>query len=74
MAAIAAAAVEEAGELRRPRDSALPEARTLSSLRVHPDFWVSSAGQTTRLKFALCNIRGIFRSVANMRTWEMLRP
>lgn len=44
----------EAGESLRPADVP-PLARTWSSLRVQLDFCVSSAGQTTRLKFALCS-------------------
>jgi hypothetical protein len=51
MAAIAAA-IEEAEERMGADDFASPD-NTLSSLRAQPDFRESSAGQTTRLKFAL---------------------
>ena len=50
---------------------ALPEicsARVSSSVRMQPVFAVISLGQTTRLKFALWNVRGIMRSV-EMKTY-----
>lgn len=53
------AATEEEAEEMLGADDTLPLASCASSLRVHPDFCVSSAGQTTRLKFALCDIRVI---------------
>lgn len=50
---------------------ALPEiwsARVCSSVRMQSVFAVISLGQTTRLKFALWNVRGIMRSV-EMKTY-----
>jgi hypothetical protein len=55
-----AAVVDEADESLRPDDST-PLARALSSLRVQPDLWVRSAGQTTRLKFALRDVNMMIR-------------
>jgi hypothetical protein len=52
----AAPAGSEAGEILGPADVP-PLARTWSSRRMQPDLFVSSAGQTTRLKFALCYVR-----------------
>jgi hypothetical protein len=51
-----AAAVAEAGDRWSAAPESTPIARALSSLRVQPDFSVMSAGQTTRLKFALCDV------------------
>jgi hypothetical protein len=50
------AAVDEAGMRLIPEEVVFPAARALSSARAHPDRLVRSAGHTTRLKFALCDI------------------
>jgi hypothetical protein len=42
-------------------DEVFPVPRSTSSLREQPVFAVSSAGQTTRLKFALRNVRQLSR-------------
>jgi hypothetical protein len=63
-----AAAVDEAGDSLGPAAELTPIARALSSFRVQPDRWVRSAGQTTRLKFALCYVRCDDRVFGNTLT------
>lgn len=48
---------EDGDDLVMVAEEVFPEPRSLSSLREQPVFVVSSAGHTTRLKFALWNIR-----------------
>lgn len=57
----ATTAVFEKEEARLGAEATASPASTLSSLRVHPDRFVISAGQTTRLKFALCHVSINFR-------------
>jgi hypothetical protein len=67
-----AAAVDEAEDSLTPEDVP-PLARTLSSLRVQPDLSVRSAGQTTRLKFALCDVNVMIACLGNKLTWDTRR-
>lgn len=69
-----AAAVDEAGESLPPAADEPPAASTLSSLRVQPDFSLRSAGQTTRLKFALYSVRFILMFLRSTHTWETMHP
>lgn len=67
------AATEEEVGLRPAAATASP-ARTLSSLRTHPDLSVRTAGQTTRLKLALFEVRNCSLPVhLEQHTWEMMR-
>jgi hypothetical protein len=65
--------LDEAGMRLIPADVVFPAASALSSLRAHPDRLARSAGHTTRLKFALCNVSLMLVYGDNMRTWEMQR-
>jgi hypothetical protein len=68
------AAVDEAGESMPPAADEPPAASTLSSLRMQPDLLLSSAGQTTRLKFALCSVRFVLMFLRRTHTWETMHP
>lgn len=67
--ATSAAAFDEAGWKLAAALTA-PE-RTLSSLRVQPDFSVKTAGQTIRLKFALELVSRRPNDEVGKHTWEM---
>jgi hypothetical protein len=65
------AAVEDDEERLGAAATSSP-ASTLSSLRVHPDRFVSSAGHTTRLKFALCQLGQSSCVSLEVHTWGMM--
>jgi hypothetical protein len=69
--AVSIAIVDEAEERLGAAACTSPD-KTLSSLRAQPDLCVSSAGHTTRLKFALRKVSVLLKYVSEMHTLEML--
>jgi hypothetical protein len=68
------AAIEDVEGRRLGPEETKPLARTMSSVRMHWDFAVISAGQTTRWKCALWCVRYVLKVKGVQLTWGTMHP